>query len=132
VAAYEEALRHDPSNVRALTNLQTMAAASGHRDAADAYRRRLEAVTPGGKGGTPAGNPGAAAPTWPVASGTGRSLPWDPAHDDAAPMKLQPPRDEDVEAMRELLRDLPSVTVERRGGQLTLLGWTRAKRRRTR
>jgi Tfp pilus assembly protein PilF len=123
VTAYEEALRRDPANVGALKNLLTMAEASGYPDAADSYRRRLQAVTSGGKGAT---NPGASGPTWPAAAPAGRTLSWSLVQDDNASMKLQPPRDADVEAMRELVRDLPFVSVERRGGQVTLLGWTRS------
>jgi tetratricopeptide (TPR) repeat protein len=38
--------------------------------------------------------------------------------------------DPEADALRELLRDLPHVTVERRGGRLTLNGWTSGKQER--
>jgi tetratricopeptide (TPR) repeat protein len=77
VAAYEEALRRDPSNAIALGNLARLA--SGEQPRA-----------PG-----PEARP-----------------------------------DPDASALREILRDLPHVRVERRGDQLTLVGWTRGPKER--
>jgi Tfp pilus assembly protein PilF len=124
VAAYEEALRRDPSNVLALKNLALLAEAAGHQETAASYRRRLGATAPG-KPGAPGtgGQPNASAPTWPIATGLDRSLSSASPSDVVA---LQPPPDEEADSLRDLLRDLAHVRVERRGGRLTLLGWTRS------
>jgi Tfp pilus assembly protein PilF len=125
VAAYEEALRRDPSNVIALKNLRLLAEAAGHEQAAAAYRSRLDAIA-SGQSGSPvvtADSLAAPMPVWPVAPRTAGSLSSMPLSDVAA---LQPPPDEEADALRDLLRDLTHVKVERRGGQLALLGWTQS------
>jgi hypothetical protein len=126
VAAYEEVLRRDPSNVIALKNLLILAEAAGVQDAAASYRRRLEAIG-SRRGGTPATATGelvAPNPTWPLAPGAvgSRSVTSSPS---ILTQETPPLPDREAEALRELLRDLSHVTVERRGGRLTLLGWTR-------
>ena len=89
VAAYEEVLRRDPSNVIALKNLLLLAEAAG-LNAAASYRRHLDAIV-SGRAVVTTGVPGERLPIWPIASGTvgsvsclGRqtSLPW----------SLSPPR----------------------------------------
>jgi tetratricopeptide (TPR) repeat protein len=124
VAAHEEALRRDPSNVTALKNLVTMAEASGFHDAAASYRRRTESIVPdlAGTAVVETANAGARLPTWPLATRAVGSPSSTRPPDTTA---LEPPLlpDEEAAALRELFRDLPHVTVERRGGQLTLLGW---------
>jgi Flp pilus assembly protein TadD len=129
VGAYEEALRRDPSNAVALRNLLLLAEAAGLRDAAASYRRRLDAIGSGraGRLALDTGAPGAPGPTWPLAPGATGSraaatLP------DIAGLEPQPPPDQEADDLRDLLRDLTDVTVERRGGRLTLLGWTRSPR----
>jgi tetratricopeptide (TPR) repeat protein len=120
IGAYEEALRHDPSNAIALKNLAVLAEGAGLHELATAYRRRLEAL---GLAQTalPTVEPITLFPTWPLAKATvGQPL---PAPTPAIP-KAEVRPDQDVNALRELLRDLSHVTAERRGGRLTLVGWT--------
>ncbi len=90
VAAYEEALRRDPSNAIALKNRQRLAAAAGNQ---------IRAVA---AGAPPVAPPAPVIPAPPAATA----------------------EDPEVDALREVVRDLPHVTVERRAGQLTLSGWT--------
>jgi tetratricopeptide (TPR) repeat protein len=118
VAAYEEALRRDQSNPIALKNLLLLAEAAGSHDAAAIYRRRLEALE-SVRAGKPV-EPIALLPAWPLvaAPSTAISLPFSPVP------TPQPPPDDEADALRELLVDLPHVTVERRAGWLTLTGWT--------
>jgi Tfp pilus assembly protein PilF len=125
VAAYEEALRRDPSNATALKNLLVLAEASGI-PAAASYRDRFNAIALGraGRPGAKAAGAGTPLPTWPLAPRAVISPSLTPPPDVAA-LEPQPPPDEEVEGLRELLRDLTHVTIERRGGRLTLLGWTR-------
>jgi tetratricopeptide (TPR) repeat protein len=125
VATYEEVLRRDPSNAIALKNLLLLAEASGLPEAAASYRRRLETAGSGGtsKPAAGAGQQAAAAPTWPLATVKIDSSPLAPppqvkAHEPNATS------DTEAHALRELLRDLPHIKVERRGGRLTLVGWT--------
>ena len=129
VAAYEEALRRDPSNVTALRNLLRLAEAAGAGDAAASYRRRLEALTSGRarKRDMDTGQPEAQGPAWPIAMRSDDSPLLTPSPDTGA-LKPQAPRDREAEALREVLRDLPHVTVERRGDRLTLTGWTSTAR----
>jgi len=94
VAAYEEALRRDPSNAIARKNHLRVTGDAGIQ---------VPAAAP----------PPAAAPA-PV-------IP--------AP-KPQALLDKEANALRELVRDLPHVMVERRGGRLTLTGWTSGKKER--
>ena len=125
VASYEEVLRRDPSNAIALNNLLLLADAAGNRDAAATYRRRLEASRAGraAKPAIDAGKPTAQLPTWPLATAAAGSPPPTPLPDVPVP-KPPPPPDREADAFRELLRDLPHVTVERRAGRLTLTGYT--------
>jgi len=124
VAAYEEVLRRDSSNAIALNNLLLLAEAAGNHDAAATYRRRLEALGSGraAKPAIEAGEP-ITLPSWPlttaaVGEGEPTPLPVMPVP------KPQPPPDREADSFRELLRDLPHVTVERRAGRLTLAGYT--------
>jgi tetratricopeptide (TPR) repeat protein len=111
-ASYQEALHHDPSNAIARKNLALLTAAGGVQAApgpGDTARPAAEARRPQ-KAGTPA-------PSVAVAGGTEKpSVP---------PEAGREVRDEaDAEALREMLRSLPHVTVERRGDRLALSGWT--------
>ena len=125
VAAYEEALRRDPSNAIALKNLLLLAEAAGIHDAAATYRRRLEALGSGraAKPAIDAGEPITLLPTWPLATAAVGSPPPTPLPVIPVPEPQARP-DKEADALRELLRDLPHVTVERRAGRLTLTGWT--------
>jgi len=125
VASYEEALRRDSTNAIALKNLLLLAEAAGNHDAAATYRRRLEASGPGraAKPVTDAGKPTMQLPVWPLATAAASSPP--PAPLPAEPVDApQAPPDMEADALRELLRDLPHVTVERRAGRLTVTGYT--------
>ncbi len=129
VATYEEALRRDPSNAIALKNLLLLAEAAGIHDAAATYRRRLEALG-SYLAAKPAIDTGAAItplPTWPFATAAAGSPQQTPLPVIPVP-KPQAPPDKEADALRELLRDLPHVKVERRAGRLTLTGWTRGPR----
>ena len=125
VASYEEVLRRDSSNAIALNNLLLLAEAAGNRDAAATYRRRLEASRSGraAKPAIDAGKPTTQLPTWPLATAAAGSPPPTPVPVVPVP-KPQPPPDGEADDLRELLRDLPHVTVERRAGRLTLSGYT--------
>ena len=127
VASYEEALRRDSSNAIALKNLLLLAEAAGIHDAAASYRRRFEAIG-SDRAGKPAidnrGEPIALLPAWPLAT----EAVGQPSLTPSPGIRVLEPQarpDPEADALRELLRDLPHVTVERRGGQLTLIGWTR-------
>ena len=124
VATYEEALRLDPSNAIALHNLLVLAEAAGNHDAAATYRRRLEALGSGrtAKSAVAAGEPIMQLPTWPLVTAADGSAPT-PLPLIHAVEPLDPP-DKETNALRELLRDLPHVTVERRAGRLILTGYT--------
>jgi Flp pilus assembly protein TadD len=126
VAAYEEALRRDPLNVVALKNLVLLAKAGGVHDAADSYRRRLDAIesSHAGKAIIAAEVPLAPNPTWPFATSAAVSPSRTPPQEIAVPETKSAP-DSEADALRDLLRDLVHVKIERRGGRLTLLGWTR-------
>ena len=122
VATYGEALRRDPSNAIALKNLLLLTEAAGIHDAAATYRRRLEALRLGPAAKPPVGTaePMTLLPSRPVevaAAATEQS----PV---AAPAPGIARDDTEANALRELLRDLPHVTVERRAGRLTVTGWT--------
>jgi len=97
IATYEEALRLDPSNAIARENLDVLMGAVGDEvPAGEGERGRpdADAAVP-------------AAPEAPVIAQEAR--PAEPAH---------------IADLRELLRDLPHVTVEERGGRIVLGGWT--------
>ena len=131
VASYEEVLRRDSSNAIALNNLLLLAEAAGNRDAAATYRRRLEASRSGraAKPAIDAGEPITRLPTWPLATAAAGSPPPTPLP--VMPVEVpQPPPDREADALRELLRDLPHVTVERRAGRLTLTGYTSGQKER--
>lgn len=129
-AAYEEVLHRDSSNPIALNNLLLLAEAAGNHDAAASYRRRLEAIG-SGRAAKPViekGDP-ITLPPWPLTTATaGESKP--PPLPASPVPKTQPPPDGAADALRELLRDLPHVTVERRAGRLTLTGYTSGPRER--
>ncbi len=99
VACYKEALRLDPSNRTALKGLAVLTRAVAVQD---------------GPGGTADGLNNQASNALPVEA--------------KAPVASTEEREDlegaEVEALQELLRDLPHVTVECRGGRLTLNGWT--------
>ena len=122
VAAYGEALRRDPSNAIALKNLLLLTEAAGIHDAAATYRRRLEALAlgPAAKPPVRTAEPMTLLPSRPVdvAAATTEQSPV------AAPAPGIARDDTEANALRELLRDLPHVTVERRAGRLTVTGWT--------
>lgn len=127
VATYEEALRRDAANAIALRNLLLLVEAAGDRDATATYRRRLDALRlspaamPLAGGGAPMmlSSPrpmhmAAVAGEQPVVIGESLIPPPEPRAGD----------DTEVKALQELLRDLPNVKAERRGGRLILTGWT--------
>ena len=125
VASYEEVLRRDSSNAIALNNLLLLAEAAGNHDAAATYRRRLEASGSGraAKHAIDAGNPITQLPTWPLTTAATGSPPPTPLL--VMPVQEpQAPPDKEADDLRELLRDLPHVTVERRAGRLTVTGYT--------
>jgi tetratricopeptide (TPR) repeat protein len=95
VASYQETLRRDPSNPIARRGLTLLTQAGGGQTAPGSL-----AVEPK----APANQPSPVVPA-PAAAG--------PDADDA-----------EAQALGDLVRDLPHVTVERRGDQLTLAGWT--------
>lgn len=131
VASYEEVLFRDPSNSIALRNLVIMAEAAGNHDAAATYRQRLRASGFGhtAKLTIDRREPITLLPTWPLATAAAGSPP-------AVTMPVTPveksrvPPDKEADALRELLRDLPHVIVERRAGRLTLSGYTSGPRER--
>lgn len=132
IAAYEEALRLDPASAIALNNLLLLAEAAGNHDAAASYRKRLVALGSTGaeKPSAVAGEPITDLPTWPLATPVAVSPSPTPLPV-IATMKPVAPADQEAETLRELLRDLPHVTVERRAGRLTLTGYTRGTKERT-
>ena len=95
VASYQEALRRDPSNAIARKGLTLLTQAGGGQTGSGA---------PAAEPKPPVNHPSPVAPAQP---------PLPPDADDA-----------EAQALRELVRDLPHVTVERRGDRLTLAGWT--------
>jgi tetratricopeptide (TPR) repeat protein len=101
VASYKEALRRDPSNVIARKNLGLLTATTGNQPAPE----------PGDATKPP---PASGLSAKPVTPGPHDTVDHKPADDGA-----------DAAALRDLLRDLPHVTVDRRGERLTLDGWTR-------
>jgi hypothetical protein len=110
VASYREALRRDPANAVAHKGLAVLALASG--------------APPGaGEDDEEAKPPITNAP--PAAAADGKQKPPVPAE---APPRSAAERAAadavDAQALQELLRDFPHVTVERRGDRLTLSGWT--------
>jgi len=119
VAAYEESLRLDPSNVIALHNLLVLAGAAGNREEAAAYRQRIQAL----EAGSAIPDLDAELPTWPlVTAAVGSPSPTPlPVIETLKPLAAP---DKEADELRELLRDLPYVTVERRAGRLTLAGYT--------
>ena len=90
LAAYEEALRRDPSNAIALKNRERLAAAGANQ---------IRAAAPVAQ---PVAPPAPVIPALPAATA----------------------EDPEADALREVIHDLPHVTVERRAGYLTLCGWT--------
>lgn len=102
-ASYQEVLRRDPSNGVASRNLALLRAAASHEEPTQ---------------------PAGAASRLPQAGQTEKTAAATPPP--AFSTSEDPRGDEpDVEALREIVRDLPYVTAERRGGQLALGGWTR-------
>lgn len=123
VASYEEALRRDPTNVLALENLAILAEGASLKEAAAAYRSRLRAARAAGIAEKPAAEavePITLLPTWPLATASVSAPP------PAAPVvpALKPPPDPEADTLRQLLRGLPHVTVERAGDRLGVSGWT--------
>ena len=111
VASYREALRRAPSNPVAIKNLALLTGTADAQQAPGPGEPKPPVAT------TPA-----------VAARVGRPEPATAAAEESrASTTKQEARDEttvEVEALRELIRDLPHVTVEARGGWLTLTGWT--------
>ena len=111
VASYREALRRAPSNPVAIKNLALLTGTADAQQAPGPGEPKLPV-----------------APTPAVAARVGRPEPATAAAEESrASTTKQEARDEttvEVEALRELIRDLPHVTVEARGGWLTLTGWT--------
>jgi tetratricopeptide (TPR) repeat protein len=95
VASYQEALRRDPSNPIARKGLTLLTQAGGSQTGSSA-----PAVEP-------------KAPVNQLSPVVPAQAAAEPEADDAEALALQ-----------ELVRDLTHVTVERRGGRLTLAGWT--------
>jgi Tfp pilus assembly protein PilF len=131
VAAYEEALRRDPANAVALRNLLALAEAAGLKDAAAAYRRRLETLGkgPADKPAIDAGEPLTLQPTWPLAD-PAPAAPPPPAAPGASAATADAQPDPEMEALHSLLRELPHVTAQRRAGRLVLAGWTSSPKER--
>lgn len=111
VASYQEALRRDPQNATARKGLAVLTADSSAEDRP--ARDRGNAARP----------PANTAP--PTAAAPGKER---PAVLVEAPSPVTPhladAEGTEARALQELIRDLPHVTVERRGGHLTLGGWT--------
>jgi len=105
VAGYQEALRRDPSNAIARKNLALLTATAGDAQAS-------------GPGAVPKRTTGSGPPKKPVTP---------EPRDATTDGQIKSPAEDgaDAEALRELLRDLPHVTVARRGDRLALGGWTR-------
>ncbi len=113
-ATYNEALRRDPSNRvarAAIALLTTAAAAAGQPE-------------PGSGGRSPQR---AAPPSLPPGEENRGASADDPIGAPTEPDSTEAP---EVLALRELIRDLPHVTAERRGDQLAVSGWTSGTRER--
>lgn len=118
IAAYREALRRDPANAVAGKNLSLLTRASTASRGAT-----IETPSPTRLRSGSASLPGSTA--WALAAATAKT---DPASPPTAPaLPTTPPTSgviSESEALQELVRDLPHVTVEPRGGRLALTGWT--------
>ena len=101
---------------------QILAEGAGLHETAAAYRKRLEAL---GLAQTALPSRRADHSTPHLASGQRNCRPTlaVPATGNPCP-EARGPHGAEANALRELLRDLSHVTVERRGGRLTLIGWT--------
>ena len=120
VASYREALRRNPSNAVALKNLALLAGPAGVPRPPGPGDAGKPAVEPGEPDRPNALDPGVA-----VTAGEAKPpVAADAPAGSAARHEAQDETAADVEALRELIRDLPHVTVEPRGGQLALVGWT--------
>jgi len=117
VAAYREALRRDPANAIARRNLDTLTRAVGSGKSDTAIDTPFPVLPPAASGTPRLENLllAAAEEKRPTPLGAERQ---------PAPTAPAPPTPAEIQAMRELLTDLPHVTVEARGGRLTLGGWT--------
>lgn len=108
VATYQEALRRDSSNDLARKNLELLSRTAGDRDEADSHRQRPESLQLSPVAKLPVDGAVVATKKPPV-----------------APARAQEAGDDwEANHLQELLRDLPFVRVERRGGRLILTGWT--------
>ncbi len=104
VACYAEALRRDPSNPLALKNLALLTGAPGiPKPPAPGYA--AEMISPGVAAPVPETKPA-------------------PSVRSAAGHQVNGEIEAEVEALQELLGDLPHVTAEARGGRLVVTGWT--------
>jgi Tfp pilus assembly protein PilF len=131
VGAYEEVLRRKPLNTIALTNLLHLAEAAGLQNTASTYRQRLEIIQSGStaKPVINAKDQIVASPIWPITVVGGGTLA--PTNGPVSLVSEQVTHDDaEVDNLRDLLLDLPHVTVERRGGRLALTGWTSNKKER--
>jgi tetratricopeptide (TPR) repeat protein len=121
-ASYSEALRCDSSNAVALKNLALLTGAAGVQRRSRSIDTRKPVVETVDPTKPIASEPAATAvgeKTQPavVSDKRGRSAVEGGARNETGV-------DPDVEALQELLRELPHVTAERRGGLLALTGWT--------
>lgn len=114
-ATYEESLRHDPTNAVALRGMTTIARAAGLDDGTATRREGLEQT---GDYVSRSMAPGAAMPPAPENAGV--------------PTEPVPGSDPDAEGLRALLAESANVRVERRGGRLTVSGWTIGEKERGR
>ena len=112
LATYQGALRLEPTNAIARRGVAVLTqAATGQTDSGTARSAVTNTPPPtavGGKGKSPG-----------IVEAPGAPRPHTPAE-----------LDNQAKALRELLRDLPHVTVERRANRLTLTGWTSGKQER--
>jgi tetratricopeptide (TPR) repeat protein len=118
VASYKEALRRDPSNAIALKNLAVLTEAAGVQNAPGSGGNNQPAV-----GAGQPKKPVTSAP--PVGAAVGNDKPPVVAGTPAISDADREARDAaGAQALQEILRDLPHVMVEWRGGRLSLGGWT--------
>ncbi len=121
VAMYQEALRRDPLNAVALQNLAVLNGAPGDQEAPGEGGARKLVVRTVKTTRTPGPPAAAAGGQGPQADAPPTDSAGPPVASDAG---REPSDDPKAEALREIVRDLPHVKVEVRGGRLVLSGWT--------